>query len=402
MAEHFPVPAGLPAPADGRRPDLLIIAGEHSGDEHAAELLAGLQERHPGLSVACLGGPKLQAAGAQLLYDMTAVSIVGFVEVVRHYGFFKRLFNDTLDWIGTHRPRHICLVDYPGFNLRLAAQLARRGLSVKGGGGIGVSYYIGPQIWAWKARRRFQMERVLDRLGVIFPFEVDCYKDTELPVEFVGHPFVAEGHRLPFVHEPDGPVLLLPGSRTAAVGRIFPLLLEGFARARKERPELKALVVYPSERVKAVLAAALECHPDLQDCVSLSPNGQARQPARAVLMSSGTMSLAVALSGIPGAIAYRLNPVSYLLGRLVVKIGYIGIANILLDRHLHKEYIQHKARPECLAAELLEALSVEAKSNASVSASELVALLDSGEKYSAAEWLLEGMDKTGSGKIQSC
>ena len=129
---------------------------------------------------------------------MTAVSIVGFVEVAKHYGFFKGLFNRTLDWIEKYRPLHICFVDYPGFNLRLADQLARRGLSVKGGGSIGVSYYIGPQVWAWKAGRRFKMEKVLDRLGVIFPFEVDCFKDTQLPVEFVGHPFVDDDHRLPF------------------------------------------------------------------------------------------------------------------------------------------------------------------------------------------------------------
>ncbi|MGC6505789.1 MAG: lipid-A-disaccharide synthase [Coraliomargaritaceae bacterium] len=397
MSETYPVPACLPAPVNGR-PDLLFIVGEHSGDEHAAELVTDLLQKQPDLKIACLGGPNLEAAGAQLLFEMTAVSIVGFVEVARQYGFFKRLFNRTLDWIEEYRPKHICFVDYPGFNLRLADQLAQRGLSVKGGGSIGLSYYIGPQVWAWKAGRRFKMERVLDRLGVIFPFEVECFQDTSLPVEFVGHPFAEVGHRLPFVYDPEGPVLLLPGSRSAAVGRIFPVLLEGFARARTERPELKALVVYPSQQIKDLLEAVLERYPDLQDSVILSGNGTVGQPARAVLMSSGTMSLAVALSSIPGAIAYRLNPLSYWIGRMVVKIPYIGIANILLNRPLHKEYIQNEASAETLSAELLEACTSEAGKTAAHDAEAIRSLLHPSSQASAADWLLKGMDESALGK----
>ncbi|MEC8219551.1 MAG: lipid-A-disaccharide synthase, partial [Verrucomicrobiota bacterium] len=156
----------FPAPINGR-PDLLIIAGEHSGDEHAALLLSDLLAKQPDLKVVCLGGVELQASGAQMLYDLTSVSIVGFVEVVRQYNFFKGLFDRTLDWIERYEPKHICFIDYPGFNLRLAEQLTKRGLSKKGGGEIGLSYYVGPQVWAWKAKRRFKMAQILDRLGVI-------------------------------------------------------------------------------------------------------------------------------------------------------------------------------------------------------------------------------------------
>ena len=119
VAGSLPVTTNFPEPVGGR-PDLLFVAGEHSGDEHAALLLADLRAKRPDLKVACLGGVELQAAGAQLLFDLTAVSIVGFVEVVRHYNFFKDLFNRTLDWIERYQPKHICFVDYPGFNLRLA------------------------------------------------------------------------------------------------------------------------------------------------------------------------------------------------------------------------------------------------------------------------------------------
>ena len=391
MAEPLPVPADFAAPINGQ-PDLLIIAGEHSGDEHAAQLVADMRLSHPDLKIACLGGVELKAEGAQLLYDLTEMSIIGFVEVVRHYGFFKALFDRTLDWIERYRPKHICFVDYPGFNLRIAEQLMERGLSKKGGGEIGISFYIGPQVWAWKAKRRFKMARTLDRLGVIFPFEVECFADTELPTEFVGHPFVRESYELPLSYDAAAPVLLLPGSRTAAVGRIFPLLLEGFRLAQQSKPELRAKVVYPSQRIRDVLVGVLDQYGDLRHSIELVPNGDSGLPASAVLMSSGTMSLACALSGIPGAIVYRLNPLSYWLGRILVKIPYIGIANLLLERPLHPEFIQGAAKPTRLAEQILTALDDPQASQATADgAAELRTLLNAGSEASAAEWLLRGM-----------
>lgn len=390
MSENLPVTTDFAAPINGE-PDLLIVAGEHSGDEHAAHLLADMRAKHPGLKVACLGGVELQAAGAQLLYDLTAVSIVGFVEVVRHYSFFKSLFDRTLEWIERYRPKHICFVDYPGFNLRLAEQLLVRGLSKKGGGEIGVSYYIGPQIWAWKAKRRFKMARTLDRLGVIFPFEVECFADTDLPVEFVGHPFVRASFEMPLSYDASAPVLLLPGSRAAAVGRIFPLLLNGFRQAKKTKADLKAKVVYPSARIRDVLESVLAEHADLKSSVELVANAESGLPASAVLMSSGTMSLACALSAIPGAIVYRLNPLSYWLGRILIKIPYIGIANLLLKRPLHPEFIQGAAKSERLAKQILRALEdPSAAQEAASAAAELRELLHVGSDASAADWLLRG------------
>lgn len=391
MSDQLPAPADFPAPLNGQ-PDLLIIAGEHSGDEHAAQVLADLRARQPDLKVACLGGVELQAAGAQLLYDLTAVSIVGFVEVLKHYHFFKSLFDRTLNWIEQYRPKHICFVDYPGFNLRLAEQLYERGLSKKGGGDIGVSYYIGPQIWAWKAKRRFKMERVLDRLGVIFPFEVECFADTSLPVEFVGHPFVRAEHELPFVQDPEAPVLLLPGSRSAAVGRIFPVLLNGFQQALETKPDLQARVVYPSEAIFAQLKSILASYTDLQPKIEFVPNTQKALPASAVLMSSGTMSLAVAMSAIPGAIVYRLNTLSYWLGKLLVKVPYIGISNLLLKRGLHPEFIQGAASPKQLAAEVVRATEPAAALEAAQGAEELRELLNPASDATAAAWLARGMD----------
>jgi len=387
MSEFLPVTTAFPAPQQGQ-PDLLIIAGEHSGDEHAARMVSDLRAEDPDLRVACLGGSKLQAQGAQLLYDLTAVSIIGFVEVVRHYGFFKSIFDRTLDWIEHYQPKHICFVDYPGFNLRIAAQLRERGLSQKGGGTIGLSYYIGPQVWAWKAKRRFAMAELIDHLGVIFPFEVECFGDTKLPTEFVGHPFIRSDYELPLSYDASAPVLLLPGSRMAAVNRIFPVLLDGFQTARKKIPHLKARVVFPSEKIFDLLCSILETYPNLKDDVELVPNTQKPLSASAVLMSSGTMSLACALCGIPGAIAYRLNTISYFIGRLLVKVPYIGIANLLLERPLHPEFIQGAAKPKRLANELLRAIEQpSAAQEAAEGATTLYEMLQTDSGLSAADWL---------------
>ena len=331
----------LPPPAKGRV-DLLVIAGEHSGDQHAATMVRELSAKRPGFSVVALGGPELAKAGAQVLHDMTASSVVGFVEVLKNYPFFKALFEEMLRWIAEHKPRAVCFVDYPGLNLRLAKALRERGLSVKGGGAIKVLYYISPQIWAWKAKRRFTMARDLDALAVIFPFEVDCYADTTLPVEFVGHPFLDEGHEAPVRYDPAGPVLLLPGSRKQAVGRIFPLLLAGHAAYGKR----DAVVVYPSELIKDVLLAA---KPPAN--VKLLPTGTV-VAASAVLTSSGTMSMHCSLAAIPGAVVYRANPLTYVIGRMLVKVPYLGIANLLLKEPMYPEYIQGAAKPGALAAEL--------------------------------------------------
>jgi lipid-A-disaccharide synthase len=398
----------LPPPANGRV-DVLVIAGEHSGDEHGARMVRELKAKQPHLNVAAIGGPELAAAGAQLLYDLTASSVVGFVEVLKNLSKFRTLMAETLRWIAEHRPRAVCFIDYPGFNLRLAAALRERGLSVKGGGQIKTLYYISPQIWAWKAKRRFTMARDLDALAVIFPFEVACYADTTLPVEFVGHPFVAPDYVSPVMYDPTGPVLLLPGSRQQAVARIFPVLLGGFqAFGGRE-----AVVLYPSEEILGVLRAAnppanvkLEQISEGRDGASTFDKATADRPDRptsngapsgralpsvaasAVLTSSGTMSMHCALAAIPGAIAYRTNPLTYLMACWWVKIDYIGIANLLLKEPMYPEFIQGAATPRALAAELHACLDDPARrARTTEQAARLRALLSQSAGGTAADWL---------------
>jgi lipid-A-disaccharide synthase len=377
-------------PLDGRV-DVLVVAGEHSGDEHAARMVRELRGRHPGVTVAALGGPQLAAAGAQVLHDMTASSVVGLVEVLKNYSFFKALFAETLRWIRAHRPRVVCFVDYPGFNLRLAAALREQGLSTKGGGSLRTLFYISPQIWAWKAKRRFTMARDLDAIAVIFPFEIECYADTPLKAEFVGHPFVAPDYAPPVRYASGAPILLLPGSRRQAVGRIFPALLAGFAAFARERREARAVVLYPSEEIRTVLEAASP-----PQAVELRPigahggggAGDVPLAASAVLTSSGTMSMHCALAGIPGAIAYRANPLTYLLGRMLVQVEYLGIANLLLQEPMYPEYIQNAATPEALANELRACLNDPGRrARTEAQAQRLRTLLTVPATGTAADWL---------------
>lgn len=344
----------LPPPREGR-PDLLLVVGEHSGDQHAALAVKALLARRPDLKVAALGGPALEEAGAQVLYDMTQAAVVGLVEVLKNVRYLKELFEKSLNWIETHRPRAVCFVDYPGFNLRLAGELFSRGVARRAGGDVALLYYISPQIWAWKGKRRFSMAQSLDSLAVIFPFEVESYSDTELDVEFVGHPFLSEAYEPLLHYDPEGPLLLLPGSRSIPVERIFPVLLDVYEALLRERPDQKALVFYPDEPILKILRAKLARRPHLEAMVRLVEK-DFRTGARAVLTSSGTMSLSCALAGVPGVIAYKANWFTYLVGRLVLKIPYLGICNLLLDKEMYPEYIQGRAAVETLVKETRDCL----------------------------------------------
>jgi lipid-A-disaccharide synthase len=331
--------------------DLLIIAGEHSGDEHAADLLKQVLEQRPNLKVAAIGGEELERAGAHLLFNPLENAVVGLVEVIKHFDYLRALFDGTLDWIERYRPRVVCFVDYPGFNLRIAKRLFNRGISSKAGGNVRLIYYISPQIWAWKSKRRFAMAKHLDSLGTIFPFEVACYDDTELPVQFVGHPFVAEDRELTVSYDPHGKILLLPGSRTAVVGRIFPVLVETFYRLRKSSPELEAMVMYPTEKIRKQLEAIVVDQGGSLDDFEMLPNSD-RFSARAVITNSGTISLVCALAAIPGLLVYKTNSLTYLMAKFLVKIRSIGIANIILDEFIYPEYLQGDMRADILEEKL--------------------------------------------------
>ena len=371
---------GLAAPINGSV-DLLIVAGEHSGDEHAANMLRALLRKNPGLKVCALGGPRLAGAGAQLLVDLTANSTMGFA-VLSKISYYRALIAKVVRWVGTHRPKAVCFVDSSGLNLRIAKGLFEQGFSAKAGGKTKALYYISPQIWASRAGRRFEMAKHLDGLAAIFPFEPAVYADTTLPVEFVGHPFVSPDYVAPVKFDANGPVLLLPGSRRQVVAKIFPVLLKAFEQSRTTR---NAVVLYPSDEILATLQSA---NPPKN--ISLRRTGEAGVPvaASAVLTASGTMSMHCALAGIPGALTYKTDALTYLLGRLLVKVEHIGIANLLLKAPMYPEFIQGAATATALAAQLRECLdSPQRLAQTKAYATQLHALLRAPSQSTAADWV---------------
>ncbi len=312
--------------------DVLVVAGEPSGDLHASVLVRELKTRHPNLSVCAVGGSNLQKSGAHLLFNMMSLSVVGLAEVMKHYGTFVRLLRWLVRWVRVYQPKVICLVDFPGFNLRFAQALYRAGLSKQAGGSTSVYGYIAPQIWAWKARRRFKIARWFDALGVIFPFEVACFADTNLKVNFVGHPLLRQKN--PFRYDPNGPLLLLPGSRLGAVTRIFPLLKEAFGYLKKSHPSLRAIVPFPNDNVGSYIKK------NLSTDISVCPLSELDAGVCGALMSSGTASLQVALAGIPGVVAYRAHPMTFFFGKRLVKVPYLTMANVLLKEEFYPETLQ--------------------------------------------------------------
>jgi lipid-A-disaccharide synthase len=386
----FPtIPAHFDRPRAGEV-DVLVVAGEHSGDQHAAKVVADLLRARPSLRIAAFGGPQLRAAGAQLLFDMTGFSAVGIVEVLAAYPFYRRLFARMVAWTTQWKPKVVVLVDYPGLNLRLANELRKAGLSRAGFGETAVIQYVSPQLWAWKPKRRFTMARDLDSVGTIFPFEPAVYADTKLDARFVGHPFAEADHRHALKYDPEGPVLLLPGSRPKPVRKIFPALVEAFALFRKDHPKRRALVLHTGGEVHAELYRLLAEYGDQAKGIDLRPVSEGPAAGCAALVSSGTMSLTVALAGIPGAVVYRANPLTWVVGRRLIagRVDHLGIANILLKRQAWPEYLQGACEPAPLAARLKECVEAAGpRAQAVADAGELLRMLSAQSGSTPAEWV---------------
>ncbi|MDR2200765.1 MAG: lipid-A-disaccharide synthase [Puniceicoccales bacterium] len=367
-------------------PDLLIIAGEHSGDEHGARLVRRLKAIHPHHHICAIGGNRLKETDVDFLFNLVEFSVVGIVEVLRNIHFFSRILKIICHWVECYQPKAICFIDFPGLNLRVARELFRRKVSHKAGGKVKLYHYISPQIWAWKAKRRFMIAKYIDALGVIFPFEKECYGDTDLDVQFLGHPFVAEDYALPVIYDSDGPVLLLPGSRDAAVSRIFPTMLQTVRRLRKSGDGREVVVIYPDEEILATLRRIGKSYGDIAP--TFIPSGTVTVRVSAALMSSGTMALNCALGGIPSIIIYRANVLTYGLARALIRVKFLHIANILLQRESAPEFVQFAAKPKLICRALREALNDPAvRLRAEKDGEELRQILSSDPQNDIVTWI---------------
>lgn len=327
-----------------------IMAGEESGDAYGARLAQALREQRPGLVVKGMGGRAMAAAGVEILLDSSELGVVGLVEVLGHLGTFLRALKALSRRAAAERPAAVVLIDYPGFNLRLARRLHAAG--------VPVVYYISPQIWAWKRGRRHQMAAWCRRLLCIFPFEPAHFADTGLDVRFVGHPLLeslAAERDASLVRDPDL-VLLLPGSRRSEVERLLPDLVRTAAALRQRRPGLRFVLPAPRERVADIARQCLARHGveglvDLR--IDVGRTHHWMQCAAAGIAASGTVTMEAAILGLPLVSVYRLAPLTHALGRLVLRnLPYFTIVNLVAGREVFAEFLQGAVRAERLVPAL--------------------------------------------------
>ena len=328
---------------------LFVVAGETSGDTHAAALVSELADHIPGLQVAGLGGPKLHALAPDVEDWTHDAAVVGLWDVLRRYGWFRKKFAEALRQIARDKPDAVLLVDYPGFNLRLAKALQPQRPRLK------ILYYISPQVWAWNRARIPRMARWLDRMLCIFPFEKDLYEKSGLATDFVGHPMAAgSGAAGDDDRDPDL-LALLPGSREREVRKIFPVMLAAAKSLLPRRPRTVFASAASSETLRSLMRemaaqAGVGCEVGSRNARELM------QTAAAGLVASGTATLEATLLGLPYALVYKIAWITYIPARFVIKVPHLGMANLLAGREIVREFIQRDATPDTLAAEALRLL----------------------------------------------
>lgn len=328
---------------------ILIVAGEASGDRHAADLVTALKTKSPDLDFVGIGGDRMKAAGVRLLYHVSQLAILGFVEVIKHFPLIRTVFKD----VKTEARKGIdaaILVDYPGFNLRLAKMLHKVP--------IPVIYYICPQMWAWGENRVKKFRKYIDLPIIIFKFEEEFYKEHGVKTYFVGHPLVDQlpkkvdevefrkKHKIP---ERKRIIGLFPGSREIEVERILPLMVNAVRELQKK------------EDVQAIVARAPHLDSNLYERFPADPNQfmivnsdihELMMVSYIALVASGTATLELGYLQTPSIVLYAVSPITYWIARSLVKIPNIALANIVRGKQVFPEFIQRDAKVQNVINEI--------------------------------------------------
>ncbi|MGZ8241352.1 MAG: lipid-A-disaccharide synthase [Methylobacter sp.] len=338
---------------------ILFSAGESSGDRHAANMFLELKKHQPDIKGIGMGGANMAQAGIDIRYDSSNIAVIGVVEVIRHYGEIRRALKLMQEIVETERPDLLVCVDYKEFNFKLA-RFAKQC-------GIKVLFYVSPQVWAWRPGRVKKYGEVIDMMAVIFPFETAYYDAENVPVRYVGHPSVdkvhpqhskAEDMRRFKMDEKQPVVGLLPGSRANEIKRMLPVMLKAAEKLQTSLPGLQFILPQADSISDELLEGYLNQSPVKITVVKNQPY-DAIQCCDAVMTTSGTATLEIALLTVPMVIAYKLSPLTYWLGRWLVNTLFIGLPNIVAGRSVIKEFIQQEATVENLAAEIKRILTDE-------------------------------------------
>lgn len=362
---------------------VFIIAGEVSGDTHGAGLLKELKLLEPGIQIVGLGGPRMREVAGDAIEDwVETAGVVGLWEVLKMYRYFKDKMDAVLASILEQKPEGVILVDYPGFNLRLAKALRLAGFTGK------ILYYISPQVWAWKKGRVKVMAKVLDLMICIFPFEKEFYEKSGLRTEFSGHPMVDRvvTLRREWKREP-GLVGWFPGSRLNEVRRLFPLMMEAARAIRLAVPEARFAVSAANETLAGHMRVLADEQgmPEAKRWIEVGTVYDLMQRAEAGAVASGTATLEAACFGLPYTLVYNVSWPTYVVGKLVVRIKHLGIVNILAGREVVQELVQGALTSDTLAKATVDLLTDTAKrSHLQSELASVVATLGSGGAYARA------------------
>lgn len=319
---------------------ILIVAGEASGDRHAADLVAALKNRIPNTEFIGVGGDQLQREGVKLLFHISQLAILGFVEIIKHIPLIRKVFKQ-IKKEASKGIDAVILVDYPGFNLRLAKILKKQG--------IPVIYYICPQMWAWGENRIKKFKKFVDLPLVIFKFEESFFKKHGLKAYFVGHPLVdqlpKDSNNFKFLKKYVIPkdkeiVGLFPGSRELEVKRILPLMVDSIKELQKQR-EIIPVIAQASNLDKNLYDKYIQNSRNF--ILIKSDIYQLMQASHVALVASGTATLELGYLQTPSIVLYAVSPLTYWIGRSLIKIKNIALANIVMDKTVFPEFIQWKA-----------------------------------------------------------
>lgn len=334
-----------------------VVAGEVSGDTHGSELMDALGKQAGGFSFRGLGGPEMSRLSEGLVRNWVEdAAVVGVWEVLRRYGWFKKRFEETLSEILELRPAVLLLIDYPGFNLRLAKQIHEKLPATK------IVHYVAPQVWAWNQKRIPQIATTHDLMICLFPFEVPLFEEAGLRSRCLGHPLVDELEEKRIkVGRRENLIGLFPGSRIKEVCRLFPMMLESASRLLKENPEIRFVAAAASEKVARVMGNFLEASglPDNLVEVQTGESQYLMQTVTCGVVASGTATLEAAYYGMPYCLVYRVAWPTFLMAKQLVKLKFIGLINILAGRELVREFIQTEANAYEVAFWLGQALANE-------------------------------------------
>ncbi len=326
---------------------IYFVAGEVSADNHGAALMRSLRVLDPELKFMGRGGPQMQqVAGAQFKNWIGDAAVLGLWEVLRKYGYFRKQFHQTLDEIQERKPDAVVLIDYPGFNLRLARALRRQQQNLK------TIYYISPQVWAWNHGRIKKMARFIDLVLCIFPFETDLYAASGLRAVFVGHPMIErlETQKID-THRDRNLIGLFPGSRSREVRKIFPVMIEAARRLLQLNPTLRFQVAAASEELARAVdemmrPEQLAGRESLE--IAIGQTAAIMQRAFVGIVASGSATLEAAYFGMPFALIYKVAWPTYVAARLVVNVDFLGMPNLLAGKEVVPEFIQHEAKPDAI------------------------------------------------------